>query len=77
MVSCERFKETNHPELQSMLGTLPETQEKVDWKAHLSSMTHALYNCTQHHSSTTYSLYFLMFGRQPRLPIDFEVRFSY
>ena len=43
-------------------------------KAHLSSMTHA-YNCTQH-PSTTYSPYFLMFGRQPRLPIDFEMGFS-
>ena len=47
---------------------------KIDWKAHLSSMTHA-YNCTQH-PSTTYSPYFLMFGRQPRLPIDFEMGLS-
>ena len=53
-----------------MLGTLYE-KEKIDWKAHLSSMTHA-YNCTQH-PSTTYYPYFLMFGRQPRLPIDFEM----
>ena len=53
-----------------MLGTLPE-KGKADWKAHLSSMTHA-YNCTQL-PSTTYSPYFLMFGRKPRLPIDFEL----
>ena len=66
---CERFNST----LCNMLGTLPE-KEKADWKAHLSSMTHA-YNCTQH-PSTTYSPYFLMFGRQPRLPIDFELGLS-
>ena len=63
---CERFNYT----LCNMLGTLSE-QEKLDWKAHLSSMNHA-YNCTQH-PSTTYSPYFLMFGRQPRLPVDFEM----
>ena len=63
---CERFNST----LCNMLGTLSD-QDKLDWKAHLSSMTHA-YNCTQH-PSTTYSPYFLMFGRQPRLPIDFEM----
>ena len=51
----------------SMLGTLSE-YDKLDWKAHLSSMT---YNCTQH-PSTTYS-HVLMFGRQPRLPMDFEM----
>ena len=63
---CERFNST----LCNMLGTLSK-HDKIDWKAHLSSMTHA-YNCTQH-PSTTYSPYFLMFGRQPRLPIDFEM----
>ena len=50
---CERFNST----LCNMLGTLSE-KEKIDWKAHLSSMIHA-YNCTQH-PSTTYSPYFLM-----------------
>ena len=38
----ERFNSTPC----NMLGTLSEEQ-KVDWKAYLSSMTHA-YNCTQH-----------------------------
>ena len=63
---CERFNST----LCNMLGTLSE-KDKLDWKAHLSSMTHA-YNCTEH-PSTTYSPYFLMFRRQPRLPVDFEM----
>ena len=52
-----------------MLGTLSD-EEKSDWKSHLGCMTHA-YNCTKH-VSTTYSPYYLMFGRHPRLPIDVE-----
>ena len=55
--------------LCNMLGTLSE-EEKSDWKSHLGCMTHA-YNCTKH-ASTTYSPYYLMFGRHPRLPIDVE-----
>ena len=62
---CERFNST----LCNMLGTLSD-EEKSDWKSHLGCMTHA-YNCTKH-ASTTYSLYYLMFGRHPRLPIDVE-----
>ena len=62
---CDRFNST----LCNMLGTLSE-EEKSDWKSHLGCMTHA-YNCTKH-ASTTYSPYYLMFGRHPRLPIDVE-----
>ena len=60
---CERFNST----FCNMLGTLSD-EEKSDWKSHLGCMTHA-YNCTKH-VSTTYSPYYLMFGRHPRLPID-------
>ena len=63
---CERFNST----LMNMLGTMSESQEK-DWKAHLLTMCHA-YNSTQH-SVTGYSPYYLIFGRHPRIPLDYQM----
>ena len=59
----ERFNST----LMNMLGTL-DPSEKLNWKDHLETMTHA-YNATVH-DSTGYTPYYLMFGRHPRLPVD-------
>ena len=61
--TTERFNST----LMNMLGTL-DPSKKNDWKDHVETMTHA-YNCTVH-ESTGFSPYHLMFGRQPRLPVD-------
>ena len=60
---CERFNST----LINMLGTLPK-EKKLERKNHIGMLVHA-YNCTQN-SATGFSPYFLMFGRQPHLPIN-------
>ena len=60
---CERFNST----LINMLGTLPR-EKNSEWKNHVGTLVHA-YNCTRN-SAMGFSPYYLMFGRQPRLPVD-------
>ena len=61
--SCERMNQT----LISMLGTLPEHKKK-DWTSYIGMLVLA-YNSTKF-DSTGFSPYFLIFGREPRLPVD-------
>ena len=59
----ERFIST----LINMLGTLPK-EKKSEWKNHIGTLVHA-YNCTCN-SAMGFSPYYLMFSRQPCLPVD-------
>ncbi len=53
--------------LLNMLRTL-EKEKKDHWSKHVAALVHA-YNATQN-DATGYSPYYLMFGREARLPVD-------
>ena len=42
----------------------------MDWKSHVPALVH-VYNCTRN-AATGFSPYYLLFGREPRLPVDVE-----
>ena len=68
----ERFNRT----LLTMIGCLPAAQ-KANWQSWVNRLTHA-YNCTKS-QVTGFNPYFLMFGREPRIPVDeaFKVTFPF
>ena len=65
---CNSQVERFHQTLFHMLGKLTK-DKKAQWEKHLLEVLQAC-NSTRL-AVTSYSLHYLMFGRHPRLPIDF------
>ena len=57
-----------HQTIMHMIGKLGE-DKKADWPSHLAEIAH-VYNATRS-AVTRYSPHYLMFGRWPRLLVDF------
>ena len=60
--------ERSHQIIMWMIGKLGE-DEKADWSSHLAEIVHT-YNATWSQVKG-YSPHYLLFGCQPRLPVDF------
>ena len=65
---ANRLVERSHQTIMHMIGKLGE-DKKADWPSHLAEIVHA-YNATRS-AVTGYSPHYLMFGRWPRLPVNF------
>ena len=65
---CNGQVERFHQTLFCMIGKLSR-DKKAQWEQHLLELLQA-YSSTQS-AVTSYSLHYLMFGRHPRLPVDY------